>query len=201
MVASVLYLFRKDIKALKITDAYGVHRVVYSLFPRDNEQERRFLYCDISSEKAKKQILILSKKPPKAREYGSLKSKKISEDFLHGDFYGFRVRINPVMRKTGNPKPVPITGVENLLAWFYRRAPDFGFQVVDETLQVSDIGVQQINKGNHLITHGVAVFSGVLSVINRERFVGSFENGIGRAKGFGFGLLQIVPLAKDDRLN
>lgn len=198
MVASVLYLVRKDIKALKITDAYGIHRMVYSLFPRENEQERRFLYCDTSNEKAKKQILILSKEPPKAREYGTLRSKEISEDFLHGDIYGFRVRMNPVMRKTGNPKPVPITGIENLLAWFHRRAPDFGFQVLDETLQVSDVGVQQIDKGNHLITHSAAVFSGVFSVSNRERFVRSFENGIGRAKGFGFGLLQIVPLAKDE---
>src|SRR6056297_729791 len=137
MVASVLYLDRKDIKALKITDAYGIHRAVYSLFPRESEQKRRFLYCDTSSEKAKKQILILSKEPPKAREYGILRLKEIPEEFLHGDIYGFRVRINPVMRKTGNPKLVPITGTENLLAWFHRRAPDFGFQVEDKTLQVS----------------------------------------------------------------
>ena len=32
MIASVLHLDRRDIKALRITDPYSLHRVVYSLY-------------------------------------------------------------------------------------------------------------------------------------------------------------------------
>ena len=32
MIASALHLSRSDVKALKITDAYSLHRVVYDLF-------------------------------------------------------------------------------------------------------------------------------------------------------------------------
>jgi CRISPR system Cascade subunit CasE len=34
MIASVLRLSRSDCKALRVTDPYSIHRVVYSLFPK-----------------------------------------------------------------------------------------------------------------------------------------------------------------------
>jgi CRISPR system Cascade subunit CasE len=37
---------------------------------------------------------------------------------------------------------------------------------------------------------------GKLSVTDRELFKKGFQQGLGRAKSFGFGLLQIVPLQK-----
>lgn len=33
LIASVLYLDREAIKALRVTDPYSLHRVVYSLYP------------------------------------------------------------------------------------------------------------------------------------------------------------------------
>ena len=53
----------------------------------------------------------------------------------------------------------------------------------------------EVDKGDQLITHGAATFLGKLNVMDRVKFIKSFKEGIGRAKGFGFGLLQIVPLS------
>jgi CRISPR system Cascade subunit CasE len=198
MIAAVLELNRSDIKSLGIHDAYGLHKTVYSLFPKDEGKTRPFLYYETRGKGDKKRVMILSTKEPEQPSFGDLNLKHIPEDFLMKSTYGFRVRMNPVVRKTGNPKPVPIKGREELFQWFYRRAPDFGFEVLDKTLEVEDIGVQQIYKGNKLITHGKATFSGVLRVIDRERFVESFRNGIGRGKAFGFGLLQLQPLVIGD---
>ncbi|TVS17243.1 MAG: type I-E CRISPR-associated protein Cas6/Cse3/CasE, partial [Gammaproteobacteria bacterium] len=33
VIASILQLDRRAVKALRITDAYSLHRVVYSLYP------------------------------------------------------------------------------------------------------------------------------------------------------------------------
>ena len=46
MIASALRLNRADCKALDIKDAYSLHRVVYSLFPKPDDQSRDFLYAD-----------------------------------------------------------------------------------------------------------------------------------------------------------
>jgi CRISPR system Cascade subunit CasE len=46
MFASVLHLSRADVKSLKITDAYSLHRVVYDLFDdicsESEKQAKRF---------------------------------------------------------------------------------------------------------------------------------------------------------------
>ena len=45
-----------------------------------------------------------------------------------------------------------------------------------------------------MVTHNSASFVGKLKVMDRAKFQESFRKGIGRAKGFGFGLFQIIPL-------
>ncbi|NOU14960.1 MAG: hypothetical protein HOO92_13515, partial [Methylococcaceae bacterium] len=41
MHASVLRLSRSDVKALKITDAYSLHRVVYDLFDDVRSEQQK----------------------------------------------------------------------------------------------------------------------------------------------------------------
>jgi len=194
MVASVLELDWNDMNYLKIRDSYAVHKVVYSLFPKEEGETRPFLFYESKHGSRKKRIMILSKREPNTPEYGKLSTRRIPEGFLEQETYGFQIRMNPVIRKSGSKKPTPITNREELLDWFSRRATDFGFTIAEGTLQVSRVGVQQIQKGEKRITHGEATFSGVLRVEDRERFIESFRNGIGRGKAFGFGLLQLKPL-------
>lgn len=41
-----------------------------------------------------------------------------------------------------------------------------------------------------------ALFDGTLAVADTEKFAIAVENGIGKARGFGFGLLSVAPIAK-----
>ena len=41
-----------------------------------------------------------------------------------------------------------------------------------------------------------ARFDGTLAVADAEKFANAIENGIGKARGFGFGLLSVAPVAK-----
>lgn len=202
MIASMLNLTRADVKALKITDAYSLHRVVYDLFEdvrSDTEKNSSItsgiLYADKGGDWNNRKVLIVSNRHPNEPKYGKIKTKSIPEAFLQHKKYGFEVIINPTKRDKKSGKTVPIRGRELITNWFIEKAPQsWGFKVKPKSLQIQEISVQQFKKDNHVVTQGKAVFRGELEVIDRKRFIESFERGIGRGRAFGFGLLQLVPL-------
>ena len=197
MIASVLRLTRADCKAFAVKDAYSLHKVVYSLFPIQESQSRDFLYADKGGDWNNRQILVLSKRQPETPEFGEIESREISEPFLQWDNYGFEVTVNPTLRNGPSRKTTPIKGRENLHKWFIQKSPTWGFDVELDSLQISNIGVVSFNRDKSIQqTHGTATFIGKLKVVQRDAFINSFKHGIGRAKGFGFGLLQIVPIQK-----
>jgi len=59
---------------------------------------------------------------------------------------------------------------------------------------VNHIGVLRYQRNGTTRTHNTATFVGKLEVIDRQVFIQGFTQGIGRGKGFGFGMLQIVPI-------
>jgi CRISPR system Cascade subunit CasE len=185
-------LSRSDCKALKITDAYSIHRVVYGLFPGD---ARDFLFVDKGGDFNSRQILILSGRSPETPHHGEIESKRIPEGFLEHEHYGFETTINPTKRDQQTGKTVAIRGRENLLPWFLKKAPSLGFEIQADSLEIRHAGVQTFDLGEgKIVTHNSALFVGKLKVTDRKKFQESFRKGIGRAKAFGFGLLQIVPL-------
>lgn len=195
MIASVLSLSRSDCKALnknKPIDGYTIHRVVYELFPGDS---RDFLFVDKGGDLQARKILILSNRSPEIPQYGEIQSKVITDSFLEHDRYGFEVKLNPTKRDKHTGKTVAILGNENLHQWFLGKAPTLGFEIQVESLEIRHAGVQIFGLGNgKTVTHNSATFIGRLKVIDRVKFQQSFRKGIGRAKGFGFGLFQIIPL-------
>lgn len=198
MIASELRLNRADYKALEIKDAYRLHKIVYSLFPKQDDRHRDFLYADKGGDWNCRRILMLSERRPETPEFGEIESKDIPESFLRWDNYGFEVTVNPTHRNGPSQKTTPIKGRENLHNWFIQKAPAWGFDVKPDSLQASNIGVVSFDRDKgRTQTHGTATFIGKLKVIDREAFINSFKHGIGRAKGFGFGLLQVVPIQKN----
>ncbi len=201
--ASVLKLSRTDVKTLKIKDAYALHKVVYGLFDdvrSDVEKQAStasgIVYADKGGDFNTRQILMLSnRKPHQTPQFGEVQSKPIHIDFLSHERYTFDITLNPTKRDKQTGKVVAIRGRDEIAAWFTARASQsWGFAVIAEHLQVGQISVQVFEKAGKTITHGSATLTGELVVTDRDRFVQSFTNGIGRGRAFGFGLLQIVPL-------
>ncbi len=202
MIASILRLGPKDIKALRVTDDYSLHRVVYSLFEdRRSEAEKNasipsgFLYADKGGDSNGRLILLLSDREPRKPEHGELESKVIDDKFLTFDRYRFDVIINPTKRDSKSRKIIALRDREEIAQWFINKAPaSWGFTVHSSTLQVQTLQVKQFVKQTHSITHGGAELTGKLEVVDRSLFIKSFQQGIGRGRAFGFGLLQIAPL-------
>lgn len=206
MIATMLTLSRKDVNALRITDDYSLHRVIYSLFEDvRSEAEKRssvpsgFLFADKGGDAKGRQILILSDRPPLQPAHGELVSRPVPDEFLQHRFYKFEVTLNPTRKENKSGRRIPIKTREEVAAWFGSKSlATWGFSVDPARLDVRMLPVMQFSKqGDRPVTHGAARVSGMLRVENHDLFIESFNKGIGRGRAFGFGLLQIEPL-KDD---
>ncbi len=212
LFASVLHLDRKAIKALKVKDTYSLHRVVYSLFEdiRDSEEKGAstrsgIQWVDKGGDAYGRQILMLSNRRPKAAidgAHGEVICKPVPEAFLSHGKYRFEVLINPVRRDNKTRKLMPAKGREAIADWFAARAENsWGFSVSKPQLQVGNIRVLQFEKAEHSVTLQQAKLNGYLIVTDTDAFSQSVAKGIGRARSFGCGLLQIVPVRESPLLS
>ena len=208
MIASELRLDRAAMKALRVTDPYSVHRVVYSLFDDTRDDARKksseasgILYADRGGDVRLRRILILSDRHPAPTvdgTHGAVESKPVPENFLDHDRYRFSVIVNPTRRDNASRKLVPAQGREAVAEWFIERAGNsWGFSPSIPHLTVGRMSVMRFrDKRERPVTIGTAVVEGSLTVADRDRFRESFQRGIGRARAFGCGLMQIIPLSE-----
>lgn len=209
MIASALHLSRADVKALKITDTYSLHIAVYSLFDdiRTEDEKQKsvpsgILYADKGGDFHGRKILMLSNRQPNLPEHGKLEMKKIADSFLDDQHYRFEVIVNPTKRDNKTGKLLAIKKLtddeestrQKIAKWFIDKAPQWGFTVSPEHLEVREVEVKRFKKGGHEVIQAQAKVLGRLTVKDKTAFVQSFQNGIGRGRAFGCGLLQIVPL-------
>lgn len=205
MIASVLHLDRKAVKALRITDPYSLHRVVYSLYEdlrssadKNASQTSGILFADQGGDFSGRQILLLANRMPAESidgQYGQVQSTPIPDGFLDYPHYSFKVIINPTRRDSASRKLVPVKGRDAICQWFCERAEQsWGFCVPSESLQAGKVEVLNFkDKRQNPVTICQAHLQGQLTITDPEKFRNSFTQGIGRARTFGCGLLQIVP--------
>lgn len=203
LYASVLRLDRVAVKALRVTDLYSLHRVVYDLFDdvRTEAQKQAsepsgIQWVDKGGDSLCRQILLLSDRLPRAGEHGVVASRPLPDDFLTHRHYRFTVTLSPTKRDNQSRQLKPVKGRAAIATWFVERSTNnWGFSVDPLRLQVDDVRVAQFKgKAERAITLQQATLSGYLTVTDPERFAQSVANGLGRGRAFGCGLLQVVPL-------
>ena len=202
--ASVLKLGRQEIKQFNIRDEYALHKVIYSLFDKENAgSERRFLYCekgatfDLQSKEYVKQIILLSSEYPQNRVQDycfDLQTREIPDEFLQHQQYRFEIKMNVAKRDNQSQKMLPLKEKEAISLWFLQKNEQWGFQADPRHLQISAHNVMRFDKGERTVTLNVVTFQGLLRVTDSMKFQHSFQQGIGRGRSFGLGLLQLVPI-------
>lgn len=205
LYAAMLELGRRDMQALRITDRYSLHRVVYSLYDdvRSTEQKKRgsapsgILFDDLGGNVRARRILTMANRMPTLEHIEApirMTVKKVPQEFLGHDQYRFRVRVNPVHRGRGGAMPV-LEG-DDAIQWFRSSAvQSWGFRLLTLQDLLGPTVVTFTAQEGNVVTLNEIVISGVLKVTNRERFQQNFQQGIGRGKAFGFGLLHLVPVS------
>ena len=117
-----------------------------------------------------------------------------------------------LMRPNGkrkNGKRVPLVKPEELHDWLIRKGKvrcrdqetgldiPGGFRIVEtkeRPLEISPMAESYFRKKGQTGYHGGVQFRGILEVTDSEKFVETYQSGIGSAKGFGFGLLLLAPV-------
>jgi len=149
--------------------------------------------------------------------------REISPTFLSHRYYAFDLRANPVkslVQRDANGQPmlkangkrksgkrVPLVNPDELRAWLMRKGEvrcldretgeevPGGFRIVEgKSLEISPMVESHFRKKGDSAYHGGVQFRGTLEVTDQERFIQTYQAGIGSAKGFGFGLLLLAPI-------
>ncbi|MBT1165786.1 type I-E CRISPR-associated protein Cas6/Cse3/CasE [Bifidobacterium simiarum] len=123
-----------------------------------------------------------------------------------GQEWGFRLKANPTRSIASGSsakrgRRVGLVKVEDQLEWLYRKARESGFHMPINRLEMPEVMVRNSEtvdfvRKNGTVAFASATYDGVLAVDDPELLRKALTCGIGRAKGYGFGLLTLVPLPK-----
>lgn len=124
-----------------------------------------------------------------------------------GTRWNFRLKANPVRRvlvDKGRRENQSVVGtlqghvtVAQQMEWLLERADSHGFQIESQDgtpcVLVSNRHRETFKRQGKTVTLTTAQYDGVLTVTDVDAFRLTLCRGVGRAKGFGCGLLTIVP--------
>ena len=190
-----------------LRDGYDWHRAIWELFPDRKNENREFL-SRIEKKELYFQVYVLSIPEPEKPGWCSESDwgvKKIPPSFLEWPFYRFDLIANPTksIKKEGdngkpakNGKRVALFQPEEQLGWLNRKGEQGGFKILnDPPLELDKAQRHSFRKKENYGSHYAVNFRGVLQVTDKEKFIATFQKGIGTAKAFGFGMLLLQPLS------
>ena len=197
--ASALHLSRKDHQTHRIVDPYSVHRVVYSCFEdvRSAEEKSKgvpngIVFSDEGFNRGSKVIKIISNRAPlsDATHTLDIQTHEIPPTFLQHDVYRFKLVANPVICQKG--RDVPLKKEADIRNWLSSRSEVLGFTPTFDFQVLPSLSFKG-KDGRDVRLHRVQ-YDGALRVKDQEAFVRAVQGGVGGAKGFGCGLLQVIPV-------
>lgn len=185
----------------ELRDPYQMHRTISRAFGDGDEAYRdaRCLFrVDESCDGRSICALVQSKLEPDWGKWAPSPDYLVAEpmikpftpSFKPGQRLVFRLRANPTVKRDG--KRIGIYDESERLVWLGRKGDASGFRVLEARVESDGKQKGLTGKGCETV-FSAAVFDGVLEVTDVEIFVSTLTNGIGSAKGFGFGLLSIAP--------
>jgi len=198
---------RQKIRELNHLGAY--HHWVEQSFPNEWEghiRTRKLWRIDRLGNR--EYLLLVSEAAPdlsKLETYGVVGSAqtKSYDAFLQSlqerGCYRFKLTANPVKseadrsRKRG--RVLPLCRQEEQLQFLAERADKNGFVLQEETVTVTESTREILKKTGKADVRLLKVtYEGILAITDKEKFLSTLTEGIGRKKAYGFGLMTVIPL-------
>lgn len=197
-----------DVVRFGLRDRYDWHQAIWRAFPgRESGTKQPFLWR-LDVELGASTLWICSETEPERLAWGRQATKTVAETFLTHAKYQFALSANPTVKRVvrdedGNRKRNgarhAVFNAEELRNWLVRKGEAGGFRVercdIDQPIRES---FYREDKETGKMRHGTlsrVEFRGVLAPTDFELFEAAWKNGIGTAKGMGFGLLLLKPVA------
>ena len=184
----------------ELASIYQLHKTLLTAFPdKENGGPGRVLYrIDMDREQRLPEILVQSIKEPNWANLNvdgqyllsDVQIKEFNPTFRDGQIFLFRLHANPTVKRDG--KRLGILKDEDQVSWLMKKGEHGGFNILD--VRIIPHGFHHSQRTDGKMTFLGVRYEGTLQVIDPEKFLTTLESGIGSAKGFGFGLLSIVPV-------
>jgi len=201
----------------ELRNPYQMHRTLSRAFgTRPEDWKAARVLFRVEQADGKPSVLIQSRIPPdwsrltdSTNDYFAKEpaTKVLDVDIRTGQLLRFRLRANPTAKKivdetirdcNGRPRRgrVGLFGEQKQMEWLRRKAESGGFKIVECCISAKSDSHSTKAPRTATITHLGVTFDGILIVTNADLFSQTLASGIGSAKGFGFGLLSVAPLAR-----
>ena len=170
---------------------YDWHRFVWLAFPNKENLSRDFLYR-VDFKDRQVVLLVQSSNKPSSIGKRAFETKEIMTGFYEHDAYRFQVRVNPTFRRSSDGRRLPIYKEDDLRCWFERKFSSVGCELksLETDHPHDDIFHKDGKRGKHVSVDA----RGVIIVADKKTFYEKIVQGIGSAKGFGYGLVMLQPI-------
>jgi CRISPR system Cascade subunit CasE len=180
------------------------HQRIWETFnPVDGDGASRGFLYSVEETANGCRALILSDSVPTRPDWCPMvqwTTKPVPDGFLTHQKYVFSLTANATRVRDG--KRISLAkraGVDDdpevrLLDWLERQAIKGGFRFERDAVSVLPLPVERFPYDGREVTFQYTRFQGVLEVTDQALFQITFNSGIGRAKGFGAGLLLLKPI-------
>jgi len=187
-----------------LADPYEMHSTLARLMsPNDDQLPSNFLWRREASGPQKISVLLQSNAEPiperldvKHRGWAkALKTKPFNvEVFLkRSDRFLFRLRANPSVCRSG--KRHGLYREDEQLAWLQRQGQRGGFDIESASVSQAQRTIGQRRKGVHTVVVFGVLFDGVLLKKDAALLLTMIEQGVGRGKHMGLGLLSLAAIS------
>ncbi len=194
----------------ELSNPYEMHRTIMNAFPgQDEGGPGRVLFRLESRKQAGVEGLTLLVQSEKTPNWGRLNfsngylwpvpgpnpaSKAYQPTFHAGQRLFFRLRANPTVKRQGKRRG--LYREDEQRAWLNRKAEQGSFTIL--ALDVVSEGlargkIRHPGQKSHPLRLLAVRFEGLLQVTDPTQFLAAIRQGIGSAKGLGFGLLSVAP--------
>jgi CRISPR system Cascade subunit CasE len=121
-----------------------------------------------------------------------------------GQEWGFRLKANPTKSLPSGVsgqrgKRSGISNKDEQLEWLWSQGRKHGFHMPINRLEVPEVVIREsgsvsFSRQRSTVTLMSTVYEGILAVDDSDLLRDALVSGIGRAKGYGFGLMTLLPL-------
>lgn len=198
-----------------LSSPHALHAAVLSGFPDPSPTENGRVLWRLDNRAKVAKLFIVSPSQPDLTHlaeqggwptlpetWGSTPYERLLDRLEKGQTYRFRLTANPVhnqRRADGQRgKPRGHVTVSQQEKWLLDRQERHGFVVAESEgahdLVVSDRKLLVFHRRETKVTLRTVSYEGTLTVTDRDDFIAALCMGIGRAKGYGCGLLTIAPV-------
>ncbi len=197
----------------RVMDNYGWHQKLWQCFPGKPDSKRDFLTRVDTLENSIRLWILAQRKPscPTWCPSERFVMKEVAPSFLAHAHYVFDLLACPTkvaVQHGENGKPLIaangkrargkvqyISKPDELRVWLERKGAEGGFDISKtRPLEIGPMQTNHFRKKGHAGFHGGVQFRGTLTVSDSQKFSKTYYSGVGRAKGFGYGLLLLAPI-------